>query len=481
MPDYDTQRTFYKDTWGLTEVGTDGDLSYLAAEGSPEQYVIRLRKDADKRLDLISFGADRRRRRRRARRQARHRGHPAGRRARQAADRRRRLRLPVLRHRRPHHRDLQRRRDPAAPRDRGGRGDPGPHLARGDEHQRPEHDPRLLREHPRLQALGHALGRAHGRDDALHAVQRLAPQPGDRARPAHLGAPRVVRDARPRRVHARHRPRDARRHQEDLGPGPPQRRQQHVLLLPRPERQHDGVHDRAREDRDRPVAPERLRHRRPDDPGPVGHRRPDVARSSPATPSTTPTRASSSPRRSDGASLDGKVVVVTGAARGQGAAEVEALARAGATVVATDVLDEEGDHAGQDAGRGGPRRRVRHLDVTRPRRPGRRWPTWLARRARPRRRAGQQRRRRRPRAAARTSPSTQLAADLRHQRHRPDARHPGAGAADGPRLLDRQHLLGRRDGRPRRGGVHLQQVGAARPDPYGVASSSARAASGSTP
>jgi 3alpha(or 20beta)-hydroxysteroid dehydrogenase len=37
--------------------------------------------------------------------------------------------------------------------------------------------------------------------------------------------------------------------------------------------------------------------------------------------------------------LDGKVVVVTGAARGQGAAEVDALAAAGATVVATDVLD----------------------------------------------------------------------------------------------------------------------------------------------
>ena len=39
--------------------------------------------------------------------------------------------------------------------------------------------------------------------------------------------------------------------------------------------------------------------------------------------------------------LDGKVVVVTGAARGQGAAEVAALAAAGATVVATDVLDFE--------------------------------------------------------------------------------------------------------------------------------------------
>ncbi|WP_328785233.1 SDR family oxidoreductase [Streptomyces canus] len=40
--------------------------------------------------------------------------------------------------------------------------------------------------------------------------------------------------------------------------------------------------------------------------------------------------------------LDGKVVVVTGAARGQGAAEVEALARAGAVVVATDVTEAPG-------------------------------------------------------------------------------------------------------------------------------------------
>ena len=36
----------------------------------------------------------------------------------------------------------------------------------------------------------------------------------------------------------------------------------------------------------------------------------------------------------------GKVVVVTGAARGQGAAEAEALAREGATVIATDLADE---------------------------------------------------------------------------------------------------------------------------------------------
>src|SRR4051795_11932135 len=58
VPDFETQRTFYGDTWGLTETGTDSNLSYFAAEGSPEQYVVRLRQSDDKRLDLISFGAE---------------------------------------------------------------------------------------------------------------------------------------------------------------------------------------------------------------------------------------------------------------------------------------------------------------------------------------------------------------------------------------------------------------------------------------
>ena len=57
VPDYGTQRDFYLDLWGLTEVAKDGDLSYLAAEGSTEPFVVRLRKSADKRIDLIGIGA----------------------------------------------------------------------------------------------------------------------------------------------------------------------------------------------------------------------------------------------------------------------------------------------------------------------------------------------------------------------------------------------------------------------------------------
>ncbi|WP_274557267.1 SDR family NAD(P)-dependent oxidoreductase [Streptomyces spiramyceticus] len=41
-------------------------------------------------------------------------------------------------------------------------------------------------------------------------------------------------------------------------------------------------------------------------------------------------------------SLDGKVVVITGAGRGQGAAEARLFAEAGACVVVTDVRVEEG-------------------------------------------------------------------------------------------------------------------------------------------
>lgn len=56
-PQYSKLRDFYAGLWGLTEVERDGNLSFLAAEGSPEPYVLRLRQAAEKRIDLIAFGA----------------------------------------------------------------------------------------------------------------------------------------------------------------------------------------------------------------------------------------------------------------------------------------------------------------------------------------------------------------------------------------------------------------------------------------
>jgi catechol 2,3-dioxygenase-like lactoylglutathione lyase family enzyme len=57
VPDHARQLEFYTNTWGLTAEHSDTGLTFLAAEGSPEQYVVRLRQAAEKRIDLIAFGA----------------------------------------------------------------------------------------------------------------------------------------------------------------------------------------------------------------------------------------------------------------------------------------------------------------------------------------------------------------------------------------------------------------------------------------
>ena len=57
VPDYQSQLDFYTHAWGLRPEHSDTGLTFLAAEGSPEQYVVRLRQADDKRIDLISFGA----------------------------------------------------------------------------------------------------------------------------------------------------------------------------------------------------------------------------------------------------------------------------------------------------------------------------------------------------------------------------------------------------------------------------------------
>ena len=59
--------------------------------------------------------------------------------------------------------------------------------------------------------------------------------------------------------------------------------------------------------------------------------------------------------------LQGKVAIVTGAARGQGEAEARRFVAEGAMVLLTDVLDDDGEAAAADLGDGAA---YRHLDVT---------------------------------------------------------------------------------------------------------------------
>ena len=58
VPDFDRQLAFYRDLWQLSPETTDTGIAFLAAQGSPEQYQVRLRADAEKRVDLIAFGAE---------------------------------------------------------------------------------------------------------------------------------------------------------------------------------------------------------------------------------------------------------------------------------------------------------------------------------------------------------------------------------------------------------------------------------------
>jgi 3alpha(or 20beta)-hydroxysteroid dehydrogenase len=64
--------------------------------------------------------------------------------------------------------------------------------------------------------------------------------------------------------------------------------------------------------------------------------------------------------------LEGRVAIVTGAARGQGASHAERLAREGAHVVGVDVLDEAGEETAERLRGDGLEVAYRRLDVTDP-------------------------------------------------------------------------------------------------------------------
>ena len=62
--------------------------------------------------------------------------------------------------------------------------------------------------------------------------------------------------------------------------------------------------------------------------------------------------------------LDGKVALISGAARGMGECEARLFVREGAKVVMGDVLDEPGQKAVQEISQQGGAATYIHLDVT---------------------------------------------------------------------------------------------------------------------
>ena len=56
VPDFRASVAFYERTWGLRLVDSDAGVAFLAAEGSDEPYVLRLRASGEKHLDMIGLG-----------------------------------------------------------------------------------------------------------------------------------------------------------------------------------------------------------------------------------------------------------------------------------------------------------------------------------------------------------------------------------------------------------------------------------------
>src|SRR6516225_7890637 len=57
VPDYDRAVEFYKNGWGLEPVADDSGVTFFGTPADPEHFILRVRRDADKRTDLIAFGA----------------------------------------------------------------------------------------------------------------------------------------------------------------------------------------------------------------------------------------------------------------------------------------------------------------------------------------------------------------------------------------------------------------------------------------
>jgi catechol 2,3-dioxygenase-like lactoylglutathione lyase family enzyme len=57
VPDLEAERAFYRDIWGVKEVGEKDGMVHFAAEGGEELYVVRLRQAEVRRIDVIALAA----------------------------------------------------------------------------------------------------------------------------------------------------------------------------------------------------------------------------------------------------------------------------------------------------------------------------------------------------------------------------------------------------------------------------------------
>ncbi|WP_059008189.1 VOC family protein [Streptomyces specialis] len=57
VPDFRETVEFYRSAWGLEVVEKDAGVVFFGTPAHPEQYIVRVREDGDKRVDLIAFAA----------------------------------------------------------------------------------------------------------------------------------------------------------------------------------------------------------------------------------------------------------------------------------------------------------------------------------------------------------------------------------------------------------------------------------------
>lgn len=58
VTDYEAEKAFYEDVWGLDPVASDDGMAWFKAQGHDEHHVVRLRKADENRIDVIAMAAE---------------------------------------------------------------------------------------------------------------------------------------------------------------------------------------------------------------------------------------------------------------------------------------------------------------------------------------------------------------------------------------------------------------------------------------